>query len=210
MSIAIIGAGGFAKEMLGSMYKFESFAGFFEERGKDDIGSLMGAPVMDISQVPENAELIFAIGSPARERLIHIPNLWNKLHPRQQHLNAIVGDTSDIGIGSILCANSVITENCKIGAYVIVNINATIGHDCNIGDYTTISPNCAIGGHVMVGNGCFIGLGSVIIPRKIIGNNVFIGAGSVVTKDIPENSLVYGNPARIIRQITKEELYKLV
>ena len=49
-----------------------------------------------------------------------------------------------------------------------------------------------------VGNNVFIGANSIILPNVRIGNNCLIGAGSIVTKDIPDNSIVAGNPAKII------------
>jgi maltose O-acetyltransferase len=53
-------------------------------------------------------------------------------------------------------------------------------------------------GLVKIGNNVFIGAGSIILPNVKIGNNVIIGAGCVVTRDVPENSLVVGNPAKVI------------
>ena len=53
-------------------------------------------------------------------------------------------------------------------------------------------------GLVEIGNDVFIGSGSIILPNVRIGNNVVIGAGSVVSKDIPDDSLVLGNPARVV------------
>ena len=50
-----------------------------------------------------------------------------------------------------------------------------------------------------VGSYCFIGCGSIILPNVSIGNHVIVGAGSVVTKDVPSNSIVAGNPARIVK-----------
>ena len=52
--------------------------------------------------------------------------------------------------------------------------------------------------NVKIGNRVFVGAGSIILPGITIGNDVVIGAGSVVSKDIPDNSLVVGNPARVI------------
>lgn len=51
---------------------------------------------------------------------------------------------------------------------------------------------------VHIGDNVFIGLGAIILPGCTIGNDVVIGAGAVVAKDIPDNSVVVGNPCRII------------
>ena len=53
-------------------------------------------------------------------------------------------------------------------------------------------------GCIEVKNNVFIGSNTIILPNVRIGNNVMVGAGSVVTKDVPDNSVVAGNPARVI------------
>lgn len=59
---------------------------------------------------------------------------------------------------------------------------------------------------VTIGNDCWIGGGSIILPGITIGNGCVIGAGSVVTKDIPENSLAVGNPAKVIRKLNQKDI----
>lgn len=61
-------------------------------------------------------------------------------------------------------------------------------------------------GRIIVGDNVFIGLGSIIMPSVSIGNNVIIGAGSIVTKDIPDNSVACGVPAKVI--CTIEDYYR--
>ncbi|MED3910365.1 DapH/DapD/GlmU-related protein [Peribacillus simplex] len=82
-----------------------------------------------------------------------------------------------------------------------------------IGDNVTLAPRVHILAHdastknklnytkislVNIGDDVFIGAGSIILPGVKIGNNVIIGAGSVVTKNIPDNCLAVGNPARVV------------
>ena len=61
-------------------------------------------------------------------------------------------------------------------------------------------------GRINIGNNVFIGMNSMILPNVTIGNNVIIGCGSIVTKDIPDNSVAVGIPARVIETI--DEYYK--
>lgn len=61
-------------------------------------------------------------------------------------------------------------------------------------------------GPIVVGNNVFIGVDAILLPNVKVGNNVIIGCRSIVTKDIPDNSVVAGAPARVI--CTIEEFYK--
>jgi acetyltransferase-like isoleucine patch superfamily enzyme len=65
-------------------------------------------------------------------------------------------------------------------------------------------------GKVVIKNNVYIGNNSLLMPGITIGNNVIVGAGSVVTKSVPDNSVVAGNPARIISdiEITKQQMLK--
>jgi maltose O-acetyltransferase len=63
---------------------------------------------------------------------------------------------------------------------------------------------------ITIGNGCWIGGRAIICPGVRIGDNVVVGAGSVVTKDVPSNVVVGGNPAKIIRYLDGAEVPKQV
>lgn len=69
---------------------------------------------------------------------------------------------------------------------------------------------CSYRDPIHIGDNVFIGWGSIVLPGITIGSNVVIGAGSVVSKNIPDNSVAVGNPARVIKDITsyKEAYYK--
>ena len=87
------------------------------------------------------------------------------------------------------CYHITIGDNVILAPHVHI-----LAHDSSFGLYTgkTRAANVKIGDEV------FVGAGSIILPGVHIGNRVIIGAGSVVTKDIPDNSVAVGNPAKVI------------
>lgn len=82
-----------------------------------------------------------------------------------------------------------------------------VGAFVKIGDNCTVCPMVLIGkkhpdidtSHCIIGDNCYIGAGAIIMEPVVIGTNVTIAAGAVVVKDIPDNAVVAGNPAKIIR-----------
>lgn len=116
---------------------------------------------------------------------------------------------------------------CDYGYNIFVGDNFYMNYNCVIldgakvefGDNVFIGPNCGFytAGHpieidlrnkgleyakpIKVGDNVWFGGNVVVLPGVTIGNNVTIGAGSVVTKDIPDNSIAYGNPCKKVRDI---------
>ena len=76
-------------------------------------------------------------------------------------------------------------------------------HDGGLWVFRKESPNCALYGSIIVGDNVFIGINSIILPGVEIGNNVVIGAGAVVTKNVPDNTVYAGVPARQVNTIEK-------
>jgi len=117
--------------------------------------------------------------------------------------NSLIYDTNDIGQGAILCANTIITSNAKIGKHFHCNIYSYVAHDCIIGDFVTFAPRVCCNGRIIIDDFAYIGTGAVFKqgvqgkPLRV-GEGAVVGMGAVVTKDVPPNVTVVGNPARIL------------
>ena len=94
-------------------------------------------------------------------------------------------------------------------------LDTTYAKGIHIGDDTYIAFDAAVLTHDMargmmvdtkIGDRCFIGAKSIILPGVKIGDEVVVAAGAVVTKDIPSNKLVAGNPAKVIKQVETGKL----
>lgn len=81
----------------------------------------------------------------------------------------------------------------KIGNNVTLTGVRVLAHDAS----TQIPLGVSKVGSVIIGDDVFVGNGAIILPNVRIGNQVVVGAGAVIAKDIPDNSIVVGNPARI-------------
>lgn len=103
------------------------------------------------------------------------------------------------------CASIVIGEGSNVQD--LCTLHADKGYDIAIGKSVTIGHNCIIHG-CRIGDNVMIGMGAIIMNGAVIGSHSIIGAGSLVLEGtvIPEYSVVVGNPARIIKQVTLQQI----
>ena len=122
--------------------------------------------------------------------------------------NVEIGKNSSIWFNAVIRADS---DNVKIGENSNVQDNAVIhtseGFGVEIGDNVTIGHGAIVHG-CTIGNNVMIGMGAIVLNGAKVGNNSIIGAGTLVTqgKIIPEGSLAFGNPMKIVRQLTDDEI----
>ena len=105
-------------------------------------------------------------------------------------------DEVAIGVGACLSPFVTLTSNIRIGRCFHANLYSYVEHDCVIGNFVTLAPGAKVNGNVTIGDNAYIGAGAVIRQGLIIGAGAVIGMGAVVTRDVPPDITMVGNPAR--------------
>jgi sugar O-acyltransferase (sialic acid O-acetyltransferase NeuD family) len=203
--LCIYGCGGMGREIADLSYRINKWEEivFVDDNIKSRI--VDGVPVFTLEEIlvkfnQTELEFIVTAGEPSSRKF-----LCQKLDQHNlKYINVIdpgfsLSRFSSVKDGTIIHTGATITVNVHIGKGCLINKHVVIGHDVNIGDYTVISPNASVGGDVNIGPNCYLGSGAIIRNGINIGENSIIGMGSVVLKDVEPNSVMVGNPAKLIR-----------
>jgi sugar O-acyltransferase (sialic acid O-acetyltransferase NeuD family) len=118
------------------------------------------------------------------------------------HPTAFVAGDAALGRGCQILAQTGVCAEVRMGEACIINTGASVDHESVLGDGVHVAPGAVLTGCVEVGDHSMIGAGAVVLPRLKIGKDAIVGAGAVVTRDVPDGTVVYGNPARVIRDNT--------
>ena len=208
--IAIIGAGGFGREVkmlidqINEKKNEWELVGFFDDGIEkcqlvNEIQCL--GVVESLNDITYPLFVVLAIGEPQTKKCV-FEKITNKniSYATLIHPTAILGsDSVLIGEGTIITAGVIITVNISIGKHVILNLCSTVGHDTIIGDFSSFMPSVNISGEVVINAGVYIGTGAKIINQVEIGHNTIVGAGAVVSRSLPPNCTAVGIPAKPIK-----------
>jgi sugar O-acyltransferase (sialic acid O-acetyltransferase NeuD family) len=208
----IVGAKGFAKEILEVLHQLnQTEKVVFYDDINGDAPDLLYERFLILKNIQEAIQYFktvdnrftIGIGNPVLRK-----KLFDKFSEIGGQFSSTISPKAQIGNygnfindGCNIMTGSVLTNDITIGKGVLINLNCTIGHDSIIGDFVELSPGTHISGNCKIGNFSVFGTNACLLPKINIGNNVIVGAGSVVTKDVPDNSLVVGIPAKVIKEL---------
>jgi carbonic anhydrase/acetyltransferase-like protein (isoleucine patch superfamily) len=120
--------------------------------------------------------------------------------------DVVLGDNASVWFGTVIRGD---TENIRVGRNTNIQdlsvLHADFGEPLIIGDDVSVGHMVMLHG-CTIGDGSLIGIQAVILNRAKIGRNCVVGAGSVVTegKEFPDNSLIIGSPARLVKTLDAE------
>jgi sugar O-acyltransferase (sialic acid O-acetyltransferase NeuD family) len=203
LKVAILGAGGFARELRWAVDNGRTPEGqalrtvaFVELVARTE--SLKGLPVLALDDLDDDVLLLCGIGGMTEIKARVVADALARGHrfaPGVIAAQATVGPDTILGTGSVVCGGAVVTADVTIGEHVAVHVNCSVGHDAVIGDLATLSPGACVSGWVSVGQRAFLGTASAVIEKLSLGEDSLLGAGAVAISDVPPRALAVGVPA---------------
>jgi UDP-perosamine 4-acetyltransferase len=209
--LVIIGSGGHACCML----DIARLAGFitigFIDRTRSEGDLVNKLPILggdellfDEAFINEH-RIAVGIGNPAVRR-----RYGELLLKKQADCPAIVNPSSfisphaSLGCGVLLMGMNAVNHGARLDDFVALDWQVTIGHGAHLGRAVFAGPGSRVAGDVTCGEEAYLGLGCQVIEKVNIGRGSLIGAGSTVTRDIPEQVVAVGSPAKVIREHREE------
>ena len=204
--LALIGGGGFAKEVA----EVAQLLGYHVVGCVDDASSIL-APIPHWgglnalgSRQAEFDEVAMAIGAvdrrsfEIRHRILESFNQHDFTFANLVSPMATLAKGVTVSSGVFVAHGVVVSVDAQLGRHVILNSNAIIGHDAVIGDQSIVAPGAFIGGETQVGKRVLIGPGAQVMQGLSVGDETIVSVGSVVLRSLPNASTTVPQRYRVL------------
>jgi sugar O-acyltransferase (sialic acid O-acetyltransferase NeuD family) len=207
--LLLVGAGGLGREAAEAVRAINAarptweLLGFLDD-DPDKLGSVIGGVEVigtaDAVHEHPTAQVVLCPVRPdnyvARWALAERLGLDEERYATIIHPTATVGETCEIGAGSLLLAHVDLTADVTVGCHVVAMPQVVLTHDVRIDDWATLGSGVRVSGACHVGEGAYLGSACCLRERIEIGAWAMVGMGSVVLSDVPAERLWSGAPAQ--------------
>lgn len=191
--IAIVGAGGLGREVLGilktinDLKEIWDIVGFYDDGAKEiNINGFdVVGGVSQLNAIQEEMAVVLAIGNPKVKKSIADRLTNSKLNfPVILHPNVVIYDRNyvNLGKGIVIGANCILTTNIEIHDFVYINTATVISHDVTIDEFSILMPNVSISSKTTIGKETYIGNGVKIDYPVCIDDKSVVPIGTVMTR----------------------------
>lgn len=217
MILGIYGAGGLGREVYELANLINSYDNRWDEVVFIDDGEIVNNPrnalIIKFQNLEdrfslEDIEVCIAVGEPHIRKL-----LFDKLNDNNiaitsiVHPEVIIPKSTTIGKGTIINKFTSISCDSVIGENVYIHPIACVGHDSTIGNHAIISSYVDVAGDCDVGECAFLAINVIMKQGTSIGSNSIVGLASVVHRDIKNDVIALGNPARVMKNNENKRVF---
>jgi sugar O-acyltransferase (sialic acid O-acetyltransferase NeuD family) len=208
-AIVVLGGGGHARVVISILRKLKlhQILGYTDLK---DQGELFGVPFLGsdrelaaLAGKTNDLNAVLALGQ------VGLGNsrfgIWKQLVPMNLAFPLIISPAATVnegligGEGAVVMDGAVVSCGARIGRGAILNTNSTVEHDVVLADWVHVAPGATISGGVSVGRFSMIGAGATVIEGIKIAEGCVVGAGATVVRDLTEQGIYVGCPARRIK-----------